>query len=179
MADSKSDNRHELFMRLLARHEPAVRAYVRAGVNGPHDVAEVMQETSLIAWNKFDQLTDPEDGFGKWMCVIARYEILKFHQLRSRDRLVLDDKLLEQIAVEGIEETPQREQWIAVLDFCLEKLPANRRQLIKQAYHPDVSIKELAETMQKQPNALYQMLRRLRLELAKCIEKQQKQLADL
>lgn len=174
----KDDHHHELFMRLLARHEPAVRAFVRAGVSGAHDVAEVMQETILVAWNKFDQLDAPEEGFGKWMCVIARYEILKFRQKKSRDRLVLDNQLIEQIAIEGVEETSQREQWLEVLELCLEKLPRHRCELIRKAYHPDVSIKELAESMQKEPNALYQMLRRLRLELAACIEKQQKLIAN-
>ena len=40
------------------------------------------------------------------------------------------------------------------------------------AYHPEASIKELADTMNKQPNALYQILSRLRLSLADCIERE-------
>lgn len=174
MPDSSSapDPRHEKFMRLLARHDPAVRAYVRAGVFSSHDVAEVMQEVSLVAWNKFDQLEDPDQGFGKWMCVIARYEILKFRQRKARDRMVLDERLIEKIAVEGIEETEERERWIEALDVCLQKLPTARRDLIKNAYQPESSIKAIAAEMKKKPDAVYQVLRRLRVELAKCIEKQ-------
>jgi len=40
------------------------------------------------------------------------------------------------------------------------------------AYHPDTSIKELADTVNKKPNALYQILSRLRLSLADCIERE-------
>ena len=162
-------DQHELFMRLLAKHEPSVRAFVRSGVRSSHDVTEVMQEVSLVAWNKFGQLEDPESGFGKWMCVIARYEILKYRQKMSRDRLVLDEGLVEKITEEGIAEVGERESWIEALDTCLEKLPKQRRDLVLKAHSPEVSIKALAEQMGKKPDALYQLLRRLRLELADCI----------
>ncbi|MBT5715287.1 MAG: RNA polymerase subunit sigma-24, partial [Opitutae bacterium] len=75
--------------------EPSVRAYVRAGVFAYQDVTEIMQEVSIVAWNKFSQLSNPEEGFGKWMCVIARYEILKFRQTKARDKIVLDEGVIE------------------------------------------------------------------------------------
>ncbi|MEO0414756.1 MAG: hypothetical protein AAF226_07370, partial [Verrucomicrobiota bacterium] len=43
MADLASDS-HEKFMRMLAVHEPSVRAFIRSGVNSKLDVTEVMQE---------------------------------------------------------------------------------------------------------------------------------------
>ncbi len=70
-------NTHEAFIMLLLRHEPMVRAAIRAVVHRAEDVDEVMQAVSLVAWRKFDSLTDHE-GFGRWACVIARYEVLKF-----------------------------------------------------------------------------------------------------
>ena len=69
-SDSSED-----FLRLHAKHEPQIRAFVRAGVQNNETVAEIMQETSIVAWQKFSDLKKPESDFGKWMCVIARYEI--------------------------------------------------------------------------------------------------------
>ena len=57
----------------------------------------------------------------------------------------------------------------------MEKLPESRRALLVEAYHPDSSIKELAAGMNKNPNALYQTLSRLRLTLVDCIERQTRQ----
>ena len=167
--NSQSD--HVLFMRLLSKHEPSVRAYVRAGVIAYQDVTEIMQEVSIVAWNKFDQLSNPEDGFGKWMCVIARYEILKFRQTKARDKIVLDDSVVEKLLNEGIEGDSVRSKWIEALDRCLEKLPVQKRSLILQAYDPANSIKGLAKQLRKTPDGLYQLLRRIRVGLANCVEK--------
>ena len=162
-------NRHEQFMRLLAKHEPVVRAYVRAGVHSAQDVAEVMQDVSVVAWRKFDQLDDPS-GFGKWMTMIARYEIMKFRQTRARDRLVLNDESIDKIIEEGVEETSSREAWIDAMEGCLAKLPAQQRALLLEAYEPGTSIKSLAAKVKKSPNSLYQTLHRLRIRIADCIE---------
>lgn len=172
---STTDDNNEEFLRLLARHDPAIRAYVRASIPDPADVADVMQNVSVIAWKKFSVLDNPETDFGRWACVIARYEIMKFRRGKARDRLVLDADIVERIADEGIEEAPERESWIKALQYCMEKLPESRRALLVEAYHPDSSIKELAAEMDKKPNALYQTLSRLRLTLVDCIERQTRQ----
>ena len=143
-------DQHEQFMRLLAKHEPVVRAYVRAGVHSAQDVAEVMQDVSVVAWRKFDQLEDPA-GFGKWMTMIARYEIMKFRQTKARDRLVLDDEIIDKIIEEGVEETPDREAWIDAMEGCLAKLPAQQRALLLEAYEPGASIKSLATKTKQTP----------------------------
>ena len=162
-------DQHEQFMRLLAKHEPVVRAYVRSGVHSAQDVAEVMQVVSVVAWRKFDQLEDPS-GFGKWMTMIARYEIMKFRQTKARDRLVLDDEIIDKIIEEGVEETSGREAWIDAMEGCLAKLPAQQRALLLEAYEPGTSIKSLAAKIKQNPNSLYQTLHRLRMRIANCIE---------
>ena len=68
-----SNSGHEPFVLALTRHERVIRAYVRgAGISRPADVDEIIQEVSLIAWQKFEQLEDIEE-FPRWACVIARY----------------------------------------------------------------------------------------------------------
>ncbi|MEM1295114.1 MAG: sigma-70 family RNA polymerase sigma factor [Verrucomicrobiota bacterium] len=161
---------HETFVRLLTKHEPEVRAYIRDSVPSGNDVAEIMQDASLVALRKFGDLENPEQDFGKWLCVIARFEILKFRQTKARDRLVLGDDLVEKIAHEGLEESAQRNAWIEALEKCLARLPESRRHLITEAYGPGASIKEMAVQQQKKPDAIYQLLRRIRIELATCIE---------
>lgn len=169
---SNTDANNELFIKLLPKHDPSIRAYIRASIPDPADVADVMQNVSIIAWKKFAILETPETDFGKWVCVIARYEILKFRRGKARDRLILDPDIVDKLVEEGIEETAEREDWIKTLQLCLGKLPKSRRQLLLQAYHPDHSIKDIAKQMNKKSNALYQILSRLRLKLVDCIEKE-------
>jgi len=164
-----SDLKIEDFVRLYSLNEPKVRAYVRAGLPTMEDVNEVMQEVSLVAWRKFSSLEDA-DGFGPWMCVIARYEILKYRRSKARDRLVLDDDLLTMIADEGIGETSDRMEEIQSLQKCICKLPEKYRRLVVKAYTPGQSKKKLAMDIGKTPAALYQLLSRLRLNLLNCIQ---------
>lgn len=166
---SSRDDRDDGFVRLLARHEPEIRAFIRASLPSPEHVSEVMQNVSLVAWKKFGDLENPDDGFARWACVIARYEIMKFRRSLARDRFVLDDSIVETLCEEGTEEVDLRRSQIDRLEHCLEQLPTERRDLVMKAYAPGSSIKVLASTLGKEPNALYQLLRRIRLELEKCL----------
>jgi RNA polymerase sigma-70 factor (ECF subfamily) len=73
---------HEIFMQLLARHEPVIRGYLRSLVSRAADVDELMPDVALVAWRKFSELREPE-AFPRWACVIARYEALRFHRDRA------------------------------------------------------------------------------------------------
>jgi RNA polymerase sigma-70 factor (ECF subfamily) len=166
MNDSLS---HENFIRLLLRHQAGIRAFIGAVVYRTEDIDEIMQCVSLVAWRKFDSLVDPE-GFGRWACVIARHEILKFQRSKARDRFVLDEGLVERILSEGEEELPAREYRLSLLGRCLDKLPESRRELLLQVYSPGCTIRVVAEKLGRSEDGLYQLLRRLRLELKDCVE---------
>lgn len=171
-------NPQELFVTLLTRHEPQVRAYIRACLPDPLETAEVMQNVSLVGWRKFPEQdqTTIQRGFGAWLCVIARYEILKFRRTRARDRLVLDDSHIERLSsaasnIATANATDKTEHHLNALQTCLDKLPADRKSLLLRSYSQGVSIKSIAKELGKSPDALYQLLRRLRIELANCIER--------
>jgi len=151
------------------RHESSVRAFVRALVGDWNDVDEVMQEVSLVAWRKFAEY-EPDTEFGRWVCVIARFEALKYRRSKARDRLVLDDSVLDLLAEEGLEEAPKRRREQKALDQCMAKLPRARQELLMRAYSTDNKIKDLAASEGKTEGALYRLLGRLRKDLRHCVE---------
>jgi RNA polymerase sigma-70 factor (ECF subfamily) len=157
------------FLRLHAKHEPQIRAFVRAGVESNESVAEIMQETSIVAWQKFSDLKKPESDFGRWMCVIARYEILKYRQTKARDRMILNQSIVEKIVDEGLDDFNIREKYLSTLDQCLGKLSKANSNLLLLAYDRTQSIKMIANSLRKTPDALYQKLRRLRFKLTECM----------
>jgi RNA polymerase sigma-70 factor (ECF subfamily) len=161
---------HESFVRALARYERVIRAYIRgAGISRPEDVDEIIQEVSLIAWQKFDQLQNV-DEFPQWACVIARYRVLEFRRNRFRDRLVLNEKVFDLLLEEALNETEIQDVRLRQLERCLDELPPASQQLVKAAYEPGASIDELARSAGKKANALYQQLWRLRQLLRKCVD---------
>lgn len=164
-----NDPLHDAFLRLFTRHEPELRAFVRSCLPRLGDVDEVMQEVSLVAWRKFGDLSD-RSRFGSWACLIARYEILKYRRAHARDRLVLDESVIEALADEAAEELPLHARRMAALDVCFEKLPAARRDLVIAAYSPGNSQKDLAAQLGRTEGSLYQLLARIRQELLSCVE---------
>ena len=161
-------DKHESFISLLSKHGGMLRGMIRNGVRT--EVDEVMQRVSLIAWKKFGQLNDPSD-FPKWAAAIARFEIMKFRRERARDRLQFNDRVTQMLITEPIEETEVRDHRIHLLEECLNELPQDRRELLMQAYGSESSMKKLAELIGRTPEALYQMMSRLRMTLLLCVER--------
>ncbi len=168
-AMSAAPDPNEDFLRLWTRHEPALRALVRACVWRAVEVDEVMQEVSVVAWRKLATLGDPA-RFPQWVAMIARYEILMARRRHTRERLVLDEDIIAKLAEEGAEEMSMRDQQLDALDVCIAKLPDERRQLALAAYAPGASMKELASQLGRTEGSLYQLLARIRQELLRCVE---------
>jgi RNA polymerase sigma-70 factor (ECF subfamily) len=160
---------HEIFMQLLARHEPVIRGYLRSLVSRAADVDELMPDVALVAWRKFSELLEPE-AFPRWVCVIARYEALRLRRDRARDRLVLDEAVIALLADEGAGETPLRVRQMAAMEGCVGRLPAERRDLLLACYASETAIKDIAAQTGRTVDGLYQLLRRIRVEVQRCVE---------
>ena len=167
----KAQINHSEFLRLLANSEQIVRSYLRSQIQDYHHMSEIMQNVFIVGWKKFPKFSGTEDEFTKWLCVIGRFEALKHRQSLARDRLVLGEKLINLIADEGDQEILLHEQWSEKLELCMKELPATHRDFVKEAYSPEVSIKDLAAKMNKTPASLYQKLSRIRKTLATCMGK--------
>ena len=157
------------FMRLLMRHEPALRAFARSLLPGWDLVDEVIQEASLTLWHKFDQLED-EAGFLPWAKVIVRFKCLSAIQRLGRDRLVFSEGVLEMLADEaaGID-TEERAAEMKALRHCLDTFSTPHQELLLAPYSSGARVKAIAEQSGKSANALYKLLGRLREKLSECV----------
>ncbi len=166
---SNDDERYEAFVRLLVEHEPSVRSFLRGLLPTWHDVEEVTQEASLIAWRKFD---DFEDGtsFGGWLLTIARFEALKYRRRVARSPLVFADDVWDLLAEEASEEEvqPIRRRH---LEDCLGKLERSKRELLLSVHSPGVVMRQVALQSGKSEQAFYKVIQRLRAVVLACVTK--------
>ena len=167
MTDKESN--YETFMRLLIEEESAVKAYVRRLVPTWHDVEEVVQQTSLIAWKKFDELDDL-DRFGGWLMTIARYEALKYRRSLARSPLVFSDKLAEQLADAAGQISACDADRRQALEGCLQKLDQTKRELILKVHQQGVTIRQYAQQQARPEQAVYKSVHRLRQKLLACVK---------
>lgn len=163
------DENYELFVSRFAHYEPDLRRFIRSLLPTWTDTDEVLQQTAIVIWRKFDQY-DPETNFMKWACVIARFEALAYRRKMARDRLVFREDVLELMADEGAEELDNRAQEHEALEACLLAMPEKQRQFLTLAYTPGVKIKEMAKEAGASAASFYMRLKRLRRQLMQCME---------
>ncbi len=160
---------YESFVQLFARHEPALRSFVRLLVPTWYDLDEVIQQTCIVLWRKYGEF-EPGTDFLSWACTVARFEVLKYRRGRARDRHIFGQELIELLADEGVQEAARRERERRALDLCIEHLQPRHRELIQQCYS-GVSIKDVAESLGRSATSLYKALNRIRQALLECIER--------
>ena len=85
------------FLKLFLKHENALRSFARSLLPSWSNVDDVLQEASVVMWEKFDQL-ESEDGFFPWGKTIIRFKCMNLMQKKRSERLVFSEKLLELIA---------------------------------------------------------------------------------
>ena len=167
---SNDGENYEEFVRLLVKHEPSVRAFLRGLLPTWHDVEEVAQEASLVAWRKFDGF-EGGTSFGGWLLTIARYEALKHRRRMARSPLVFSDDIWKMLAEERPAENVQQIRH-RHLEVCLEKMKPAQRDLLVKVHSPGVVMREVAKELGKSEQAFYKLIQRLRAVLLDLVMKE-------
>jgi RNA polymerase sigma-70 factor (ECF subfamily) len=160
---------YESFVQDLARCEPGLSSFVRPLVPTWDDMEEVMQQTCVVLWRKYEEF-EGGTNFLSWACSVARFEVLRLRRRRARDRHLFGEELINLMADEGAAESTRRERELRALDGCMERLPPQQRELVRQCYADGVTIKQTAGVVGCSATALYKSLNRIRLALLECIE---------
>ena len=162
--------RHHRFLRLFTTHEESVRAFVRRLVPSRADADDVMQEVSIVLWEKFESFAQDGD-FRAWAFGVARFEVLAWLRDKGRDRLVLDEEVVTQMADEAVALEPRMARQREALEHCMEKVPQDQRALLMEAYQPQASIQQVAQGSGRSVTGFYQWLHRMRRMLQDCIQR--------
>lgn len=167
------EQRYEQFSRLLVAHEARLRSFLCSLLPTWTDVDEVMQETSLTAWRKFE-LFKLDSNFLAWSAAIARFEALKHLRSRSRERLVFSSEVIDLVANDAAAEADTLERERVVLERCLAKLDDTSREFLELCFQPGVKMHEIARRSGRGVEGFYKLIQRLRGRLIKCIQLEMK-----
>jgi RNA polymerase sigma-70 factor, ECF subfamily len=168
---SGEHDQYETFLRLFLPDQAAIRAFVRRLVPSRADADDILQETAVTLWQKFGEFHGHRD-FKAWALGVARMKVLSWLRDRGRDRLVLDDDVLQLIADRSLHDEPALQRQREALMVCLEKVPSGDRDLLALAYQPDVAMQDVAAMSGRSVRGFYQWLYRTRQLLLDCVQKQ-------
>jgi len=159
------------FAQLLATCQRPVFLYALSLVHNATDAEEVLQETNLVLWRKFDQYR-PGSDFARWACRIAHFEVLKFRDRKPRAERLFSNEFIETLAAEAeglVEQCDARRQ---ALGHCMKKLNERDRQLVTRRYEPGATTRSVAEGLGRSVQGTRKALHRIRTALLACIERQ-------
>ncbi len=170
--DTKQQEKGSQLLQLFARHNRALRAYSRMILPTVDPIDDVMQEASIVIWEKQNQLRS-DDEFLPWAKTIVRNISFRYRRKLIRDRhdfnVGLVERLLEEDEAEQLSEDAAAREFGALMS-CLNKLPDDRKQLLLAPYRAPGAVAELAEKADRSPNSLYKLLQRLRMKLMRCVQ---------
>ena len=168
---NQAANQQEEFVQLLTQNQNRIRAYIFSLVGDHTRAADILQETNLVLWRKIEEY-DPQKSFLSWSFAIARFQVLAHIRDRKRDKVVLDEELIELIGKDAEEKVGQLESVQLALKSCLQKLSEKSLELIESRYFKSRSIAQVAESSGKTVGALKVALMRVRKQLGSCIQNQ-------
>ena len=157
------------FLSLFLRSEREVFRYVAALVPNVADAEDIVQQTALVLWEKFDAY-DPSQPFTPWACRFALNKTRQWIERKQRWQALLEGGLAEELAQRREELRPELDSRLRHLEGCLGKLPAEQFTLIEGYYYRRDDMEKLATNSGRTVAATYKMLQRVRLALQTCIE---------
>lgn len=156
------------FVELLAACDRQLYGFILSLLADFSDAEEVLQETKVKLWERFDQY-DPSRPFDTWARAVAYCQVLTFRKNVSRERLVFSDELLSTLAdeysLQGTAESPR----MSALQACLQSLPSKKRDMLAAFYGDRYSMNEIAEKLGMSAAAVQRAISRCRKRLHECI----------
>lgn len=161
----------ERFVQCITSYQSTIYSYIATLVPDRDQAEDVMQNTNLVIWRKRAEFK-PGSDFVSWACSIAYYEVLAHRRSMARDRLVLDEAAVQQLAERLTAHLDDLDERRTALRQCLNKLTDRQRDLLAQRYQPQGSVKAIARRTGQTTAVISQTIYRLRIALQNCIRRQ-------
>jgi RNA polymerase sigma-70 factor, ECF subfamily len=160
----------KLFLRLFLQNEGRLYAYILTLLPNRADADDVLQEASLVLWDKFDERHPPGD-FAAWACRIAYFKVLDFLKKRQRSQVVFSQAMLERVAETAVEQAAalQLDERREALADCIEKLGPRDRDLLGRRLALGATTRSTAAEVGRSVEAVYKALAKIRQALFECV----------
>src|SRR5262245_2809137 len=168
--DPSPPGKSKRFLRLFLQNERRLYAYILTLLPNRADADDVLQEASLVMWDKFDEDSPPAD-FAAWGCRIAYFKVLDFCKKRQRSRVLFSQPVLERLAETAAEQAAalQLDERREALAGCLEKLRPRDRDLLAHRFAEGATVQSTAAHDGRSVDAVYKALAKIRQTLFDCV----------
>src|SRR3954447_4529472 len=128
---------------LITRHQRQVFSYIYVLVHNRSDAEDLLQETSLVICEKFNEFKEGTD-FVAWACQIAYWRVRYSRQKFARSKVVFDQDILDVVAQTASALAGELDDRHEALAHCLQRLHPRDRDLLIARYEPGGTVDEAA-----------------------------------
>jgi RNA polymerase sigma-70 factor (ECF subfamily) len=166
-AHGETEDRKRLMV-LMTRHQRQIFSYIYVLVPNRSDAEDLLQETSLVICEKFQEFREGSD-FVAWACQIAYWRVRYSRQKFARSKVVFDQDILDVVAKTAGSMTDELDDRHEALAHCLQRLHPRDRELLIARYEPGGTVQEAARRSGRTLKTAYKALARLRKLLLDCV----------
>jgi RNA polymerase sigma-70 factor (ECF subfamily) len=163
--------RTEQFVLLLAQHQEQVFRYIFSLVACEADARDILQETSLALYRKFDAY-DASRPFLPWAYRFAYFQVQKHREKAARSPLLFSEDVMDLLAHDREQMEPELDQRLQLLNRCLAKLTPQDKDLVTSRYAMRQGAEEMMQRFAMSRRTLFRNLELLRLRLHECVTRQ-------
>lgn len=171
LSDMVDENiKKKQFFGLYNNVQVMLYCYLMALVHNQSDAEDLLQETAIVLWDKFDQFQEGTN-FGAWAVKIAGNKARDFMRRNRNTKMFFHDEFYESVSLQAQTDSNDVIERFQALRFCLNKLPENSRKLLSMRYKKNISIKHISQLTGRSANGLYQSFSRLISSMRECMNK--------
>ncbi len=167
--ESPEMDEHQRFLLLFLKHQHDLRAFVASMIRDWHRSEDVVQEVSMILWEKFATYDD-HYSFGAWARGIASNMILKdIGRYRRALPLLSPDSIASLLEAYEVSEKSDANLEQEALRRCTQELGGRAKQLLALRYEQAMNIEQAAAQIGSSVAAVKKALTRIRAQLRECV----------
>ncbi len=174
-SDERKPLAAEEFVRLMLAHEHRVLGFVASLMFGSNEVDDVYQSSCLAAFRKLETFSfaddTPDEEFVRWVCTIARFEVLQVYRKSRNGRVMFNSDLVAELADMQLQQSNQLGSRSDALAECIESLTPRDKKLLRMYYHQEIAVADIAVSIKRTTYAVYKALERVRSSLLACIRR--------
>lgn len=150
--------------KIYRQYGERLRRFICQRVDDEHDVAEILQETMLAAWESSARFRG-KSAFFTWLCGIAKHEIADFYRKKKIKTLLFSRfPWLESLASQalGPEQALLKKELGAKVWRVMGRLSEGYQQVLRLKYYHGLTVEEIAAKLNETVKAVESRLFRAR-----------------
>jgi RNA polymerase sigma-70 factor, ECF subfamily len=163
-----SPDRTKVFLTHFLSVQSRVYAYVRSQIARKSDAEDVLQETAVTLWEKFDSF-QPDTDFLAWAYQVARFKVQHHYQKQTRRHRLFTEAFGDLVAQRMVGMKDELADMEALLAQCMTHLGDADRDVVRRCYSVGATVAGVARQLGRPLGTIKNVLKRSRRNLYDCI----------